>query len=128
MLLDEYFDEQSTEPQSSDIQAEAGDDSDNLSIASTSTLVADHHLIEGFHKYPELPIELQDRILEEVLTVHLSRYQGTRSDGSKPPPPAVAAVDKKTREQVVRMLKRDDHCAGLLERMCVGQSGEGECQ
>ncbi|KAJ4417133.1 hypothetical protein N0V82_006333 [Gnomoniopsis sp. IMI 355080] len=127
VLLNEYFAEQPPEPLSPAVHTEAGDGFDELSVESISTLVSDHHSMEEFHRYPELPTEVQDRILEDALSLHRSRSLAMCSDKSTLAPPALAAVDKKTREQVFRIMNRPDkHCVGQLSRKGVVRSEEGK--
>ncbi|KAJ4393526.1 hypothetical protein N0V93_002738 [Gnomoniopsis smithogilvyi] len=129
LLLDEYFAEQSPAPLSPTVHTDVGDASHNLSVGSSTTQLADQHSVEKFHRYSELPTELQDMILEEALTVRRSRSPTMRLDGTKPPAPAVAAVDKNTREQVVRIMKKaNEGCGGFLNRTDVGQSEEAHLE
>lgn len=127
VLLDEYFAAKPPQPLSPAAHDETGNDSDKLSKDSTATLNADHPSAQTFYRYSELPNEVQDRILEEVVTVHPSRGRSMRPDGSRPAVLAVAAVSKKTREQVFRIMDRPDECCvSGLGRKGAGGRKEGK--
>lgn len=104
-LLDEYFTGKPLEPLSLDVDVEGGDDFDIRSIDFTPTLFSDEHSAETFHRYPELPTEVQEMILEQALTSHQSPDLAKCTNEFTRAAPAVATVSKKTYRQVIRVVK-----------------------
>lgn len=106
VLLDEYFAEQLPEPLSPAMQHDFCHGSDNMRTASSSTLKDDHSAKE-FRRYLELPIEIQDKILVELLAVRPSHAQDALPNRSDQIAPPIAAVSKQVREQVLRIMERE---------------------
>lgn len=100
-LLDEYFAGKPLEPLSLDADIEGDDDPDLCWIDSTSTLFSEEHSAETFHRYPELPTELQEMILEQALISALAKC----TKGFTQAALAVATVSKKMYQQVIRIMR-----------------------
>lgn len=103
-LLDEYFAGNIPEPLSPTVQVGDDGDPDTWSIDSSSTLFSDDHSAETFHRFPELPTELQEMILEQALNPYPSPDSASK-DESPPATLALAMVSKRTHEQVVRIME-----------------------
>lgn len=125
-LLDEYFAGKPLEPLSLDVDVEGGDDFDTCSIDSIPTLFSDHHAAEAFHRYPDLPTEVQEMILEQALTSHQSPDLAKCTNGFTGAALAVATVSKKTYQQVIRImenLREDD--VEIVDKNVAGQREQG---
>lgn len=125
-LLDEYFDGKPLEPLGLEVDVDKGEISDVWPIHPSSTLLSDEHSAETFHRYPELPTELQDMILEKALTSHQSLGLDKCTNGFTRAALAVATVSKKTHEQVLRIMKNlrlND--IEIVDKKDAGQSEQG---
>lgn len=118
-LLDDYFAGKIPELLNPTVHIEGGGDPDTWPADSSSTLFSDDNSTETFHRYPELPTELQEMILEQALTLRPS-LGSTSRDEFTPATLALAMVSKRTHEQVVRIMEmRRVHCAELVGKTVV---------